>query len=108
MTPQKLSSAPIGNLSGHGVSVQTILHGLDSVEEVCAHAVILVDERDAGDAVGGSLTPNGLRLGLNAGNGVEDGDGAVRSTRRQRSTSTVKSTWPGVSMIWNFCFSSWV
>ena len=36
------------DLSGHGVGVETILHGLDSVEEVSAHAVILVDEGDAG------------------------------------------------------------
>ena len=69
------------DLSGHGVSVETILHGLDSVEEVSAHAVILVDEGDAGDVEGGSLTPNGLRLGLNAGNGVEDGDSAIEDAQ---------------------------
>ena len=69
------------DLSGHGVSVETILHGLDSVEEVSAHAVILVDEGDAGDVEGRSLTPNGLRLGLNAGNGVEDGDSAIENAQ---------------------------
>ena len=69
------------DLSGHGVSVETILHGLDSVEEVSAHAVILVDEGDAGDVEGRSLTPNGLRLGLDAGNGVEDGDSAIEDAQ---------------------------
>ena len=69
------------DLSGHGVGVETILHGLDSVEEVSAHAVILVDEGDAGDVEGGSLTPNGLRLGLNAGNGVENGDSAIEDAQ---------------------------
>ena len=69
------------DLSGHGVSVETILHGLDSVEEVSTHAVILVNEGDAGDVEGRSLTPNGLRLGLNAGNGVEDGDSAIEDAQ---------------------------
>ncbi len=69
------------DLSGHGVGVETILHGLDSVEEVSTHAVILVDEGDAGDVEGRSLTPNGLRLGLNAGNGVEDGDSAIEDAQ---------------------------
>ena len=69
------------NLSGDGVSVEALLHGLDSVEEVSAHAVILVDKSDAGDVEGGSLTPHGLGLGLNASNGVEDSDSAVENAQ---------------------------
>ena len=66
-----------GNLSGHGVGVQTVAHGLDGVEKVGAHAVVLVDEGDAGHAVALGLAPDRLGLGLHAGNGVEHGDGAV-------------------------------
>ncbi len=52
-----------------------------ALEEVSAHGVILVDEGDTGDVEGRSLTPNGLRLGLNAGNGVEDGDSAIEDAQ---------------------------
>ena len=65
------------DLSGDGVGVQALLHGVNGVEEVSANTIILVDEGDARDVVVVSLTPNGLRLRLNAGNGVEDGDGTV-------------------------------
>ena len=47
------------------------------MEEVGAHAVVLVDEGDAGHAVALSLAPHGLGLRLHAGNGVEHGHGAV-------------------------------
>ncbi len=70
-----------GHLSGHGVCTQTVLHGLDRVEEVGADAVELVDERDARDVVVGSLTPDGLGLRLDASDGVEDGDGAVKNAQ---------------------------
>src|ERR1019366_3832343 len=42
-----------------------------------ADPVHLVDEGDARDAVLVGLAPDGLRLGLHAGDGVEHGDGAV-------------------------------
>ena len=52
------------------------------MQEVSAYAVVLVDECDAGNAVALGLTPHGFRLRLNAGNGVEDGDGAVENAQR--------------------------
>ena len=68
-------------LSSNSLRTQTILHGLDRMEEVGANAVVLVDERDAGNTVALGLTPNGLGLRLNAGNGVEHGDGAVENAQ---------------------------
>ena len=66
-----------GQLRGHGRRAQAVAHGLDGVEEVGAHAVVLVDVGDAGHAVAAGLAPHGLGLRLHAGNGVEHGDGAV-------------------------------
>ena len=71
-----------GDLDGHGVGVQALLHGVDGVPEVGADAVILVDEGDARDVEVAGLAPHGLRLRLNAGDGVEHGDGAVEDAQR--------------------------
>ena len=62
-----------GDLAGNRGGAQAILHGLDGMEEVRTDAVELVDERDTRDVVVGSLTPDGLGLRLNAGDGVKDG-----------------------------------
>ena len=70
-----------GDLCGHGVGTEALLHGLDGVEEVSADAVVLVDEGDARDVVVGSLTPDGLGLRLDAGNGIEDRDGTVEDAQ---------------------------
>ena len=66
-----------GQLRGHGRRAQAVAHGLDGVEEVGAHAVVLVDVGDAGHAVAAGLAPHRLGLRLHARNGVEHGDGAV-------------------------------
>ena len=84
---------------------EAVLDHLDGVVEVGAGAVHLVDEADARDVVAVGLAPDRLGLRLDALDGVEDGDRAVEHTQRLRSTSTVKSTWPGVSMMliqWSF------
>ena len=70
-----------GDLRSHGGGGEALLHGVDSVEEVGAHAVELVDEGDARDVVVGSLTPDGLGLRLHAGHGVEHGHGAVEDAQ---------------------------
>jgi hypothetical protein len=62
--------------------------------EVGADAVHLVDEADARHAVLVGLAPHGLGLRLDAGDRVEHAT-APSSTRSERSTSAVKSTWPG-------------
>ena len=67
-------------LSGNCIRAQTILHRLNRMQEVGADAVILVDERDARNAIALGLTPNGLRLRLNASDGVENSNGAVENT----------------------------
>ena len=76
---------------------QLVLHLLDAGEEVGAHAVQLVDVGDARDVVLVGLEPDRFRLHLDAADGAEDADGAVQDAK-ERSTSAVKSTWPGVSM----------
>ena len=51
-------------------------------EEVGAEAVHLVDEAHAGDVVLVGLAPDRLGLGLDAGDAVEHGDGAVEHAQR--------------------------
>ena len=70
-----------GHLSGNRRSVQAVLHGLNGVEEVCADTVVLVDVRDARNAITVGLTPNGLGLRLNASDSVEDRDSAVENAQ---------------------------
>jgi hypothetical protein len=66
--------------------------------EVRAHDVHLVDVDHAGDMIVVGLTPDGLGLGLHAALGAQNGHRAVQHAQRAL-TSTVKSTWPGVSMM---------
>ncbi len=63
-----------------GVGAQVALDHVDGPEEVGAHAVHLVDEADARDAVLVGLAPDGLGLRLDARDGVEERDGAVQDT----------------------------
>ena len=55
--------------------------GLD-VREVGANAIHLVDEGDARHAVLVGLAPDGLGLGLNTSNRVEDGDSTIEHAQR--------------------------
>ena len=64
------------------VGAEAVAHRLDRAVEVGADAVHLVDEGDARDAVLVGLAPDGLGLGLDAGDGVEDGDRAVEDAQR--------------------------
>ena len=61
---------------------EPVLDRVDGLVEVGAHAVELVDEAHAGDAVLVGLAPHGLGLGLDAGDAVEHGDGAVEDAQR--------------------------
>jgi hypothetical protein len=70
--------------------------------EVGAGAVHLVDEREARHAVLVGLAPHGLGLRLHAADGAHTNT-APSSTRSERSTSMVKSTCPGVSMMLKRC-----
>ena len=61
--------------------MQAVADGLNGEVEVRAHLVHLVDEADTRDVVLVSLTPNGLRLGLNTFLAVEDSNGAVEDAQ---------------------------
>ena len=63
------------------VGAEAVRHRLDRVEEVGAGAVHLVDVGEARDLVLVGLAPDGLRLRLDAGDGVEDGDRAVEDAQ---------------------------
>ena len=71
---------------------------VDALEEIGADLVHLVDEDDARHLVLVGLAPDRLGLRLDALVAVEHAT-APSSTRSERSTSIVKSTWPGVSMM---------
>jgi hypothetical protein len=105
MSPMKSASAPIGSCSTSGVAPRRLDDGVDAEEEVGARAVELVHEADAGDAVLVGLPPHGLDWGSTPATPSNTAT-APSSTRSERSTSTVKSTWPGVSMMLIWCPST--
>jgi hypothetical protein len=80
-----------------------VLDHLHAVEEVGADLVHLVDEDHPRNLVAVGLTPHRFGLRLDTGVGVESAI-APSSTASERSTSMVKSTWPGVSMMLKRCF----
>ena len=65
-----------------GVRAQPLLDRADRLEVVGADPVHLVDERDARDVVLVRLAPDGLGLGLDAGDAAEDADRAVQDAQR--------------------------
>ena len=67
-----------GELNRGGVSGEARTHRADTVIEVGAHAIHLVDESDARHVVAVRLAPDGFGLGLNAGDGVENGHRAIQ------------------------------
>ena len=62
--------------------MKTIANGLNREVEVRTHLVHLVDEVDTGDVVRVSLTPHGLRLGLDTFLTVEHGNCTVEDAQR--------------------------
>ena len=78
----KSPSAPIGQLDDERGGARRVADHVDAAVEVRADPVHLVDEADARDAVLVGLTPDGLGLGLDAGDGVEHGDRAVEHAQR--------------------------
>ena len=63
------------------IGAEPVHHRLHRVEEVGAGAVHLVDVGDPRHLVLVGLAPDGLRLRLDPGDGVEDGDGAVEDAQ---------------------------
>ena len=80
--PAKSPSAPIGSWTGTAFAPRRSIIVLHRALEVRAHAVHLVDERDARDRVLVGLAPDGLGLRLDAGDGVEERDRAVEDAQR--------------------------
>jgi len=72
---------PDRDLDRHRASPEPGLDRVEGHEEVGPHPVHLVDEGDPGHAIAIGLAPDGLRLGLDPGDGVEHGDGAVEHTK---------------------------
>jgi len=68
-------------LDRDGIRPQPLADRLPGREEVGPHAVHLVDEGDPGDLVAVGLPPDGLRLRLDPGDGVEDRDRAVEDAQ---------------------------
>ena len=68
-------------LHRHRVRAEALDHGLERAIEVRADSVHLVDVGDSRDPVLVGLAPDGLRLRLDAGHGVKQGDRAVEHTQ---------------------------
>ena len=64
-------------LQHHRLGAQPIIDHRDAAREIGADAIHLVDKADPRDAVFVGLPPDGLRLGLDAGDRVEYRDGPV-------------------------------
>ena len=83
MTPLKSPSEPIGSWIGIARSAPSrSIIVCDRVVEVGPDAIHLVDVGDPRDAVLVGLAPDRLGLGLDAGDGVEEGDRAVEHAQR--------------------------
>src|SRR5579859_5187318 len=91
-----------GKLEGNGMSTEALANGADDVVKIGAHAVHLVYETNARDAILVGLTPNGFRLRLHAGDRVKhtncavehaqgafDFDGEVYVARRVDDVDTI-------------------
>jgi hypothetical protein len=89
-------------LDRHRVGAQALLDLGDDAVERRADAVELVDEHQPRDVELVGLVPHRLGLRLDAADRAEHHDRAVENAQ-ERSTSIVKSTWPGVSIRWISC-----
>jgi hypothetical protein len=81
-----------------GVGLQLRADVVDRAVEVGADPVHLVDEGEPRDVVLVGLAPDGLGLGLDAGDGVEDRDRAVEDAQRALHLGREVDV-PGVSMM---------
>ena len=82
MCPVNISPEPTGSWMRVRLLGEPVADHGEAAVEVRAHAVHLVGEDQAGDAVPVGLAPDGLGLRLDAGDRVEQGDGAVEHAER--------------------------
>ena len=99
MIPRKSASAPIGSWIGMALAPRRSIIVWTARVEVRADAVHLVDEGDARttwylSAWRQTVSDCGSTPATESNSAM-----APSRTRSERSTSTVKSTWPGVSMM---------
>src|SRR5579883_576562 len=80
-TADEIVFATEGKLEGNGMRSETLADGADDVVKIRAHFVHLVDKGEARDAVFIRLAPHGFRLRLDAGDGIENGDGAIEHAK---------------------------
>ena len=71
-----------GELNGHGIALEAVMHHVQHMEEIRAGDVHLVDVDHPGDMVVVSLTPHSLGLWLHAALGAHDGNRSVQHTQR--------------------------
>ena len=71
-----------GKLDRHRVALETVLHHVDNIVEVGAHDIHLIHIGHARHVVLISLTPNGLRLGLDAALRTKYSDRSVKYAQR--------------------------
>ena len=86
-----------GQIDRDRLAVEPLADFVERAEEIGPLAIHLVDQRDPRHAVLVGLMPNRFALGLDAFPALNTTT-PPSSTRRLRSTSAVKSTWPGVSI----------
>ena len=86
-------------LNRHRLGAEAGLDVVHALEEVGADLVHLIGEDDARHLVFVALAPDRLGLRLDALVRGRARQPRRRRTRSERSTSMVKSTWPGVSMM---------
>ena len=99
--PLNSCSAPIGSwMRTGGDGAELLLEGVTQKSKSAPSLSILLTKSDARDVVLVGLAPDGFDCGstpwLPSSTAI-----APSSTRSERSTSMVKSTWPGVSMMLN-------
>ena len=103
-TPLEVGLGADRQLDDERVRVEAVLDHVDGAVEVGAGAVHLVDEAHPRHAVRVGLTPHRLGLGLDTGDAVEHGDGAVEHAQRALDLDGEVDV-PGVSMMlmrWSF------
>ena len=71
-----------GQLNRHSVTFESILHHLNNMVKICAHDVHLVNVNHSRNVVVVGLTPNSLRLRLNAALCTENRDRTVEHAQR--------------------------
>ena len=96
----------VGDGQGRGLAPRRFFHAFQHIGEISAHPVHLVDEGDLGHAKALRLPPDRLGLRFHTGHAAEHAHRTVQHAQ-ERSTSMVKSTWPGVSMRLMVCSFHW-